>query len=179
MSTWSYKTSLLEISHRLSEQNLCELKSLVSLCKFDTEKIKDGMGLFDKLKERDRFSPGNYEYLRILLRSIQRENLASMLPDDSQVSKRHPWYTRTFTGRTSMSSGDGHITTMPEREILQRVLQDLGEDDVDRLVYIYTGADGIPKQTAEGIKKPMSVSLCYNELWAPELRSSMLTSPLN
>ena len=154
MSSWNNKTSLLEISRRLSHQNLSELKSLASLSKFDAEKIKDGMGLFEKLKERDGLGPGNNEYLRNLLQTIGRKDLASRLPDNGRVSYWYPWYTPTITGPTSVSISECHVPTMAEREILQRVLQDLGEDEVDRLVYIYSEADRIPKQAAEGIKSP-------------------------
>ena len=82
-----YYSLLTDISQRLSRD---DIGNLVFSCghvipKSVAERITIGIHLFQELKQRGHLGPGNYEYLRRHLMLVGRHDLASMLPDETEV----------------------------------------------------------------------------------------------
>ena len=82
-----YYTLLIDLSQRLSKD---DLSNLVFSCgnivpPSIAEKITTGIQLFQRLKQRGYLGPTNYDYLRKQLVQVGRHDLASMLPDQTEI----------------------------------------------------------------------------------------------
>uniref|UniRef100_A0A3Q1GKX7 DED domain-containing protein n=1 Tax=Acanthochromis polyacanthus TaxID=80966 RepID=A0A3Q1GKX7_9TELE len=90
MSSRQFNAVLLDISNRLSADQLVSLKFLVrDVGKRELEKITSGLQLFQILMERGELSAENTEYLSKLLADIQRLDLADKLKCFDSQSGSH------------------------------------------------------------------------------------------
>lgn len=81
MSSFDFNAVLLDISDRLSEEQIAKLKHLCQelIGKRSLEMIDSGIKLFQVLMERRKLAPDNREFLCELLTHIKREDLVQIL----------------------------------------------------------------------------------------------------
>ncbi|XP_043998113.1 protein FADD [Gambusia affinis] len=81
MSASSFNSVLLDISNKLKEENLEQLKFLVRdhIGKQKLERIKTGHQLFEILTEKGQLGKDKTDYLCQLLRQVQRDDLTEKL----------------------------------------------------------------------------------------------------
>ncbi|KAL7854732.1 hypothetical protein SRHO_G00169220 [Serrasalmus rhombeus] len=96
-----FKYTLLEISNKLSSDNVVSLKFLCAdkIGKKKTEEVENGLQLFDYLIQREIIGHDNTEHLRELLDKIGRQDLLGIidtyegqadpaeLPDEAELEK--------------------------------------------------------------------------------------------
>ncbi|XP_056120050.1 protein FADD [Rhinichthys klamathensis goyatoka] len=91
MDTRGFRAMLLEISNKLSEENVASLKFLCTdIGKKRLEKINKGIELFECLIERAAIGPNNTDLLRKLLNDIDQTVLLEILQDYETLATRSP-----------------------------------------------------------------------------------------
>lgn len=82
MDNREFRAMLLDISGKLSEENLKDLKFLCSdIGKKRLEKMSKGIDLFECLIEKTEIGPDNTERLRFLLNKIDQQVLLEIIDD--------------------------------------------------------------------------------------------------
>jgi hypothetical protein len=94
------------------------------------EGISDGLGLFQALEERGKIGPNNIGFIEELLKATGRGNLASVLRQDGP---RNPHLVQSPP--PSSYAGKGH--SLDYRTILNKIAENLTEQDVRQLVYLF------------------------------------------
>lgn len=91
MDTSGFRAMLLDISNKLSEENVTSLKFLCTdIGKKKLEKINRGIELFECLIERAAIGPNNTDLLRKLLNDIGQTVLLSIIEDYETHASRSP-----------------------------------------------------------------------------------------
>ncbi|XP_054878413.1 protein FADD [Poeciliopsis prolifica] len=103
MSASNFMSVLLDISNKLKEENLKQLKFLVrdDIGKQKLEKITTGHQLFEILTERGQLGPDRADYLCQLLRQVQRDDLSEKL-SNWQVQQESLKYNLSDTERDKL-----------------------------------------------------------------------------
>ena len=169
MSLYEHSSRLLQVSHKLSQQDLKELVFLCQIPKIVAEKIDSGIALFEELGKECLLGPNHYGHLKALLEAIGRKDLAMMLPGPisllavpvSQISPFQSFGDTQNVVHDPMTSNSGHSTTIKKRMLLLRHFQDLGQEDLESLAYIFTGKEALSE--AEELSKPVRLLLVLEE----------------
>ncbi|XP_077057862.1 FAS-associated death domain protein [Siphateles boraxobius] len=91
MDARGFRAMLLDISNKLSEENVKSLKFLCTdIGKKRLEKINKGIELFECLIERAEIGPNNTDLLRNLLKGIDQTLLLEILEDYETQATRSP-----------------------------------------------------------------------------------------
>ncbi|CAM4531893.1 unnamed protein product [Leuciscus chuanchicus] len=91
MDTSGFRAMLLDISNKLSEENVESLKFLCTkIGKKRLEKINKGIELFDCLIQRAEIGPNNTDVLRKLLNDIDQTVLLDIIEDYETHATRIP-----------------------------------------------------------------------------------------
>lgn len=91
MDTRGFRAMLLDISNKLSEENVKSLKFLCdNIGKKRLEKINKGIELFECLIERAEIGPNNTDLLRKLLNKIDQKVLVDIIEDYETHATRIP-----------------------------------------------------------------------------------------
>ncbi len=169
---FSHYMLLMEVSNELSRQ---DLKNLLFCCgdavsEADAEKIESGVDLFKMLKHVNRLKPDRYDYLKELLKTVGRVDLASKLPSQLKTilykvpigKKSFFCYKESSQESHSLISRNGH-EKLPQinssdtgkkssspRVVLLQIAEHLSTEDTSKLAFLF--ADKLSLNRGEKMK---------------------------
>ncbi len=156
---------LMEISSELSRQ---DLRNLIFCCgdvisEAEAEKIESGVDLFKALKHQDRLKPDQYDFLKKLLKTVGRVDLAEKLPCLLKtVLSRVPSYKKSVflsskkkkvPSLSIKAENEDEVPvsgTSNSRVVLLQIAEHLSTEDTSKLAFLF--ADKLSLNRGERMK---------------------------